>query len=112
MASPKKKTITKKPATKKIAKSKKTAPPKPESTEPELAATPVVEVPKIADPIGDETDGEAKIDVGQDAEKLETESALYQGTTSVVPQEAVKQGALAPEGEPGFQPRHQPSTHF
>jgi 23S rRNA pseudouridine2605 synthase len=61
MASPKKKSVAKKPVTKRIAKSKKTAPLKPESTEPELAAAPEVEVPKIADPIGDETDGEANI---------------------------------------------------
>jgi 23S rRNA pseudouridine2605 synthase len=99
MAIPKKKTVTKKPATKKIAKSKKTAHPKPESSELELAAAPEAEVPKVADPIGDETDGEANIDVERDAEKLEnesaldqdrilqaagkqkTESALYQGTT-------------------------------
>jgi len=92
MASPKtkksvtKKPITKKPVTKKIAKSKKTAPLKPETTEPELAATPDVELPKIEDPIGNETDGEAEIAVEQSAEKLETESALYQGTTLVVPQ--------------------------
>jgi 23S rRNA pseudouridine2605 synthase len=97
MASPKtKKPVTKKPVTKKIAKSKKTAPLKPESTEPELAATPEVEVPRIEDPIGDETDGEAEIAVDQ-----KTASALYQGTTSVVPQAKQKKGrALAPESEP------------
>jgi 23S rRNA pseudouridine2605 synthase len=112
MASPKKKPVTKKPVTKKPVKSKKTAPLKPESAEPELAATSEAEVPKIEDPIGDETDGEAKIDVEQDAEKLETESALYQGTTSVVPQEQQNMGgALAPEGSVipetsgGFNPR-------
>jgi 23S rRNA pseudouridine2605 synthase len=70
MASPNKKTVTKKPVTKKIAKSKKTAPLKPESSELELAATSVVEVHKIEDPIGDEIDGEAKIaiDAGTGAE--------------------------------------------
>jgi 23S rRNA pseudouridine2605 synthase len=94
MASPKKKTVAKKPVTKKSVKSKKTAPPKPESTEPELAAAPEVEVPKIADPIGDETDGEAKITVEQDAEKLETESALYQGATSQAAEKQKTESAL------------------
>jgi 23S rRNA pseudouridine2605 synthase len=97
MASPKtKKSVTKKPVTKKI---KKTALLKPELAKPELATTPEAEVRKIEDPIGDETDGEAKIDVEQAAEKLEIESALYQGTTSVVSQEQQnKSGALALEG--------------
>jgi 23S rRNA pseudouridine2605 synthase len=110
MAIPKtKKPVAKKPVTKKITKSKKTAPLKPESTEPELAATPDLEIPKIEDPIGDETDGEAKISVDQAAEKLEAESALYQGTTSVVPKAQQKNGrALAPEpdaAEPEFTPQ-------
>jgi 23S rRNA pseudouridine2605 synthase len=87
MANPKKKIVTKKTVTKKPAKSKKTAPLKPESTEPEIAVAPEAEVPKIEDPIGDETDGEAKIDVEQDAEKLNPE------------------GAVVPEGGKGFNPR-------
>src|SRR5271157_1380839 len=73
MPSPKTKKTVK---TKKTAKSRKTAPAKPkkstsakpkknvalkpESTEPELAAAPEAELPIIEDPIGDETDGEAK----------------------------------------------------
>jgi 23S rRNA pseudouridine2605 synthase len=94
-----KKSVTKKPATKKLVKSKKTALPKSELTEPELAAVPQTEVPKIEDPIGDETDGEAKLSDEQAAKILETKSALYQGTTSVVPhaQQNIG-GALAPEG--------------
>jgi 23S rRNA pseudouridine2605 synthase len=127
MASPKtkksvtKKTVTKKSVTKKIAKSKKIAPLKPESTEPELEAAPEAEVPKIEDPIGDETDGEAKTAVEQAAEKLETESALYQGTTSVVPNAKQKKvralapegniipkGVVVPEGGGGFNPRIKP----
>jgi hypothetical protein len=60
---PKKKT-DEETVTKKIAKSKKTAPLKPESTEPELEAAPEAEN-KIEDPIGDETDGEAKIALKQ-----------------------------------------------
>jgi 23S rRNA pseudouridine2605 synthase len=56
-----KKPVTKKSVTKKIPKSKKTAPLKPESHEPESAAALEAEVPKIEDPIGDETDGEAEI---------------------------------------------------
>jgi 23S rRNA pseudouridine2605 synthase len=134
MASPKtKKSVAKKPVTKKIAKSKKTAPLKPESAEPELAATPDVEIHTIEDPIGNETDGEAEIAVEQSAEKLETESALYQsktsqaaekqktestlyqGTTLVVPQAKQENGrALAPEGSDvpegggGFNPRIMP----
>jgi 23S rRNA pseudouridine2605 synthase len=88
-----KKSVTKKPVTKKIAKSKKTAPLKPESTEPELAATLETKIPEIEDPIGDETDGEAETAIEQ-----KTASALYQGTTSVVPQAKQKKGpALAPE---------------
>jgi 23S rRNA pseudouridine2605 synthase len=108
---------TKKTTAKKAVKSKKTAPLKPESTEPKLAATPNVEIPKIEDPIGDETDGEAKISVDQAAEKLETESALYHGTTSVVPQAQQKngralapEGGVVPEGGGGFNPGIKPAT--
>src|SRR5208337_3149210 len=87
MPSPKTKKTVK---TKKAVKSKKTASAKPkkststkpnknialkpESTEPELAATP--EVPKIEDPIGDETDGEAKTaNVAETESESETEIA-------------------------------------
>jgi 23S rRNA pseudouridine2605 synthase len=114
MASPKK-PVTKKPVTKKTAKSKKIALPKPVSTEPKLAAAPVVEVPKLEDPIGNETDGEAKTTVEQATEKLETESVLYQGTTSVVPHEQLigdralaPEGSIVPEGGGGFNPRIKP----
>jgi 23S rRNA pseudouridine2605 synthase len=122
MASPKtkkpvtKKPVTKKSGTKKIAKSKKTASPKPESAEPELAAASEAEVPKIEDPIGDETGGEAKIAAEQAAEKLETESALYQGTTSVAPHAQLKKdralapaGSVLPEGGGGFNPHIKPA---
>jgi 23S rRNA pseudouridine2605 synthase len=97
MASPKtkksvtKKPVTKKSGTKKIAKSKKTAPPKPESVEPELAAAPEAEVHNIEDPIGNETDGEAKIAVEQAAEKLNPEGSVF------------------PEGGGGFNPRIKPA---
>ncbi len=57
MASPKSKKTVK---TRKTTKSKKIAPRKPKATEPELAAAPIIEIPKIEDPIGDETDGEAE----------------------------------------------------
>jgi 23S rRNA pseudouridine2605 synthase len=116
-------------------KSKKTASLKPESTEPELAATLEAEAPKIEDPIGDETDGEAEIAVEQKtasalsqsttlqaANKLETASALYQGTAGSsglqprLPQAPQKNGrALAPEeifvpeGGGGFNPRIKPN---
>ena len=93
MAIPKKKTVTKKTVTKKPAKSKKTASLKPESTEPEFAAAPVVEVPKIEDPIGDETDGEAKIDVEKGADKLNLEEKLN------------PKGVVVPEGGGRGNPR-------
>jgi len=98
-----------------------------------LAAAPEAEVSKIEDPIGDETDGEAKAAIEQAAEKpgnesalsqdttlqvaekLVNEPALYQGTTSVVPKAKLKKGrALAPagnvvtEGGGGFNPRIKP----
>jgi 23S rRNA pseudouridine2605 synthase len=79
MASPKtkksvaNKNVTKKHVTKKITKSKKTTPRKPESTELELAAVSETEVPKIEDPIGDETDGEAEI-ANEAGIKSETEA--------------------------------------
>ena len=98
MASPKKKTVTKKPATKKIAKSKKTAPLKPESTEPELAVAPEAEIPKIEDPIGDETDGEAKIDVEQATEKLNPEGSLE--ADAAPESEAVPYTDAEPESQP------------
>jgi 23S rRNA pseudouridine2605 synthase len=121
MASPKtkktttKKTVVKKTAAKKTVKSKKAAPLKPETTEPELALPLEAEVPKIEDPIGDETDGEAETTVEQATEKLETESVLYQGTTSVVPHEQLigdralaPEGSVVPEGGGGFNPRIKP----
>ncbi|MGD0045253.1 MAG: S4 domain-containing protein, partial [Isosphaeraceae bacterium] len=49
---------------------------KPKSSEPEPAAAPEIEIPQaaIADPIGDETDGEAKAAIGPEIEpKSETE---------------------------------------
>ena len=55
-----KKTASAKPKKSASAKPKKSVALKPESTEPELAVAPIAEVPKIEDPIGDETDGEAK----------------------------------------------------
>jgi 23S rRNA pseudouridine2605 synthase len=95
----KKSVKSKKTAAKKIVKTKKTAPLKPESAVPELTAALQAEVHKIEDPIGDETDGEARTTVEQAAKKLETEPALYQGTTSVVPKAKLKKGrVLAPEG--------------
>jgi pseudouridine synthase len=47
---------------KKTTKTKKTGDPKPEPTEPEIVVAPEIAIPqaKIEDPIGDETDGEAK----------------------------------------------------
>lgn len=83
MPSPKTKKTVK---TKKTAKSKKTAPAKPkknvalklELTEPELATAPEAEVPIIEDPIGDETDGEAKtanVDGTESEAKTEPETA-------------------------------------
>ena len=80
MASPKsKKTAAKKSVIKKTVKGKKTAPRKPIATEPELEAASVIEAPKIEDPIGDETDGEAEtaIKAGTESEtdtKIETEA--------------------------------------
>jgi 23S rRNA pseudouridine2605 synthase len=84
MASPKtkksvtKKSVTEKPVIKKTVKSKKSAPRKPNATEPELAAAPETEVLKIEDPIGDETDGEAKTanETGTEAEaEIDPEAA-------------------------------------
>jgi 23S rRNA pseudouridine2605 synthase len=84
MASPKakktatKKTAAKKTAVKKAVKSKKIATPKPELADLELAATPEAEVPTIEDPIGDETNDEAKTanEAGTESEtKTEIESA-------------------------------------
>jgi 23S rRNA pseudouridine2605 synthase len=85
-----KKSIAKKPAAKKPVKSKKAALLNQESIEPELAIIPAVELPKIEDPIGDETDGETAIAVEQPAKKFNPE------------------GGVVPEGGGGFSPRIKP----
>jgi 23S rRNA pseudouridine2605 synthase len=87
MASPK----TKKPVTKKIAKSKKTASLKPKSTEPKLEVALETEVPKIEDPIGDETDGEA-------------ETANAPGTNSETETEIEVEATAEPEFTPPPRP--------
>jgi 23S rRNA pseudouridine2605 synthase len=78
-----KKTASAKPKKSASAKPKKSIAVKPESTEPKLEAAPIPEVPKIEDPIGDETDGEAETasDAGIESEsKAEIEAAEPEST--------------------------------
>jgi 23S rRNA pseudouridine2605 synthase len=93
-----------------MAKKKSSKPndPKPQSTEAEIAAEPKIEVPQagVADPIGDETDGEAGAVTAPEQEaKTEIEIEAEDGPE---PEDEAIDESGEPEAEPDFNAKPRP----